>query len=178
MLALDVTRIEAGLILIEVDFDSVRRALIPEQSFSPYELGILGDLVDLEKPDFVGKRALLAERDAGGPARRLVGLEIGWDGLERLYSAQDLPPVMSPATSRVPVPVFDGRRQVGRATSTTWSPTLKQAIALASVDRAYAEPGTEILVEWTVEARRGRVPARVAKLPFFDPPRKRATPPP
>jgi aminomethyltransferase len=178
MLALDVVRVEAGLILLEVDYTSSRHALISEQSYSPFELGILGDLVDLEKEDFVGKRALLAEREAGGPARRLVGLEIEWDGLERMYAAQDLPPVMSPATSRVPVPVFDGRRQIGRATSTTWSPTLKQAIALASVNKAFAEPGTKVLVEWTVEARRGRVPARVAKLPFFDPPRKRATPPP
>jgi aminomethyltransferase len=178
MLALDVVRVEAGLILLEVDYTSSRHALISEQSYSPYELGILGDLVDLEKEDFVGKRALLAERAAGGPARRLVGLEIGWEGLERLYAAQDLPPVMSPATSRIQVPVFDGRRQIGRATSTTWSPTLKQAIALASVDARFAEPGTKVLVEWTVEARRGRVPARVAKLPFFDPPRKRATPPP
>jgi aminomethyltransferase len=178
MLALDVVRVEAGLILLEVDYTSSRHALISEQSYSPYELGILGDLVDLEKEDFVGKRALLAERAAGGPARRLVGLEIGWDGLERMYAAQDLPPVMSPATSRIQVPVFEGKRQIGRATSTTWSPTLKEAIALASVDARFAEPGTKVLVEWTVEARRGRVPARVAKLPFFDPPRKRATPPP
>jgi aminomethyltransferase len=178
MLALDVVRVEAGLILLEVDYTSSRHALIPEQAYSPFELGILGDLVDLEKEDFVGKRALLAERAAGGPARRLVGLEIGWEGLEKLYAAQDLPPVMSPATSRAPVPVFDGRRQVGRATSTTWSPTLKRAIALASVDKRFAEAGTKLLIEWTVEARRRRVPATVTKLPFFDPPRKRATPPP
>jgi len=178
MLALDVVRVEAGLILLEVDYTSSRHALISEQSYSPFELGILGDLVDLDKEHFVGKRALLAERAAGGPARRLVGLEVGWEGLERLYAAQDLPPVMSPATSRTPVPVFQGRRQIGRATSTTWSPTLKRAIALASIEARHAEPGTDLLIEWTVEARRSRVPARVTRLPFFDPPRKRATPPP
>jgi aminomethyltransferase len=178
MLALDVVRVEAGLILLEVDYTSSRHAMIPEQSYSPFELGVLGDLVDLEKADFVGRRALLAERAAGGPARRLVGLEVEWEGLEGLYAEQDLPPVMSPVTSRVPVPVFDGRRQVGRATSTTWSPTLKKAIALASVDKRHAAPGTKLAIEWTVEARRGRVPSRVVKIPFFDPPRKRATPPP
>jgi aminomethyltransferase len=178
MLALDVVRVEAGLILLEVDYTSSRHALITEQAYSPFELGILGDLVDLDKDDFVGKRALLRERASGGPTRRLVGLELRWEGLERLYAAQDLPPMMSPATSREPVPIFDGRRQVGRATSTTWSPTLKQAVALASVEARYAEPGTKVMIEWTVEAKRGRVPARVAKLPFFDPPRKRATPPP
>jgi aminomethyltransferase len=63
---------------------------------------------------------------------------------------------------------------VGRATSTTWSPILKKAIALASVAKDVAEDGTDLHVEWTVEARRGRVPATVVPLPFVDPPRKRA----
>ncbi len=76
MLALDIARIEAGLILIEADFDSVRRALIPEQSYSPFELGVLGRFVDFAKPvEFVGRRALEREQDRGGPPRRLVGLE-------------------------------------------------------------------------------------------------------
>jgi aminomethyltransferase len=174
MLALDVVRVEAGLILLEVDYTSSRHALIPEQSYSPFELGILGHFVRFDKADYVGRRALMAEQAAGGPRRRLVGLEIEWDGIERLYLAQDLPPVLSPATSREHVPVFSGRKQVGRATSTTWSPILKQAIGLASVDRGSSSPGTQLRVEWTVEARRGSAPARVVELPFFDPPRKRA----
>jgi aminomethyltransferase len=174
MLALDVVRVEAGLILLEVDYTGVRAALIPEQAFSPFELGILGQLVKFDKADFVGKRALEAEQRAGGPPRRLVGLEIEWDGIEKLYSSVGLPPTMAAMTSRTAVPIYDGRRQVGKATSTTWSPTLKQAIALASVQSRYAEPGTRLSVEWTVEARRRQVPAIVAKLPFFDPPRKRA----
>jgi aminomethyltransferase len=174
MLALDVVRVEAGLILLEVDYTSSRHAMIPEQSFSPFELGILGHFTRFDKGDYVGKRALEAERAAGGPARRLVGLDIGWAGIEDLYAAQDLPPVLSPHTSREPVPVYSGRRQVGKATSTTWSPILKKAIALASVAKESADEGTDLVVEWTVEARRGRVPARVVPLPFFDPPRKRA----
>jgi aminomethyltransferase len=121
----------------------------------------------------VGRRALVTEQQAGGPARRLVGLDLEWSALERLYLAQDLPPVMSPITSREPVPVFDGHRQIGRATSTTWSPILKRAIALASIRADRSEPGTALDVEWTVEARRARVAAKVAPLPFFDPPRKR-----
>jgi aminomethyltransferase len=174
MLALDVVRVEAGLILLEVDYTSSRHAMIPEQSFSPFELGILGHFTRFDKGDYVGKRALEAERAAGSPARRLVGLEVGWAGIEDLYASQDLPPVLSPHTSREAVPVYSGRRQVGKATSTTWSPILKKAIALASVSKEFAEEGTDLLVEWTVEARRGRVPARVVPLPFFDPPRKRA----
>jgi aminomethyltransferase len=174
MLALDVARVEAGLILLEVDYTSARHALIPEQAYSPFELGILGQLTNLTKGEFVGKRALQAEQAAGGPARRLVGLEIDWDRIESLFAEQDLPPVLSPHTSREHVPVYSGGRQVGRATSTTWSPVLKKAIALASVGKEHAADGTTLEMEWTVEARRGRALATVVPLPFFDPPRKRA----
>jgi aminomethyltransferase len=178
MLALDIARIEAGLILIEVDFDSVRRALIPEQSFSPFELGILGRFVDFEKQtDFVGRRALEREQERGGPPRRLVGLELDWDPLEELYRAQGLTPMLDTAASRVPVPLYEGRRQVGKATSTAWSPILKNVIALASIDAAESEVGSGIEVEWTVEARRARVPATVVELPFFNPERKTSTVP-
>lgn len=172
--ALDVARVEAGLILLDVDYTSSRHALIGEQSYSPFELGILGRFVNFEKGPFVGRRALLAEQEAGGPPRRLIGLDIDWAGLEAVYAAHDLPPVMSAVTTRDHVPLFSGRRQVGRATSTTWSPTLKKAIALASVSKHHAETGTQLRLEWTVEARRTVVDARVIELPFFDPPRKRA----
>ncbi|HXF56192.1 MAG TPA: aminomethyltransferase family protein [Actinomycetota bacterium] len=178
LVALDVVRVEAGLLLLDVDYTSSRRALAPEQAFSPFELGVLGRFVDFGKGPFVGRRALEAEGRRGGPPRRLVGLELSWEGIERAYAAHDLPPVMSPVATREHVPVYAGRRQVGRATSTAWSPLLKRAIALASVAREVAAPGTELAVEWTVEARRGAVAARVVPLPFFDPPRKRATPPP
>ena len=176
MLALDIARIEAGLILIEVDFDSVRRALIPEQSFSPFELGILGRFVNFEKEaDFVGRRALEREQERGGPPRRLVGLELEWEPLEELYRAKGLTPAMETAASRVPVPLYARGRQIGKATSTTWSPILKKVVALASVDADHSELGTRIGVEWTVEARRSRTPATVVELPFFNPTRKTAT---
>lgn len=176
MLALDVARIEAGLILIEVDFDSVRRAIIPEQSYSPFEIN-MGWMVAFDTADYVGKRALMAERVAGGPPRRLVGLELEWDGIEVLYTSLGLYPTIEGAASRAHVPVHDGRRRIGRATSTTWSPALKKAIAIASLDAEHEAVGTQVSVEWTVEARRSRVPATVVKLPFFDPPRKRAVAP-
>ncbi len=185
MLALDVARIEAGLILIDVDYTSCRKALTPSQQHSPFEIG-LGRLVQFQKENFVGRAALLAQQhgDKNGnhqPARgerRLVGLELDWVSLERLYQNVGLAPQLPSTASRVAVPVYSrGRRQAGKATSTTWSPTLKKMIALASVSRDHAAPGTQLEMELTVEAVRQTVPAKVVELPFFNPPRKTATPP-
>jgi aminomethyltransferase len=173
MLALDVVRLEAGLILLEVDYTSARHAMNPEQNYSPAEIG-LGRLVSFEKGDFVGRLALEREARAGGPSRRLVGLQLDWYDIEGLYDAQGLPPAISPIVDRSPVPVFAAGRQVGRATSLGWSPILKQAIALASVAPAHEALGTRLGVEWTVEGRRGRVAATVVDLPFLDLERKRA----
>ncbi|HKX25200.1 MAG TPA: aminomethyltransferase family protein [Actinomycetota bacterium] len=175
MLALDVARIEAGLILIDVDYTSSRHAIIAEQAYSPFELGVLGRFVSLKKETpYVGRRGLEVEAAAGGPLRRLVGVEVDWDDIERVVTSAGLFPEMPAEASRVHVPLFDGRRQVGRVTSLTWSPTLKRSIGLASVAAAFHHPGIPLEVEWTVEARRRRVGARVVPLPFFDPPRKRA----
>jgi aminomethyltransferase len=173
MVALDVVRLEAGLILLEVDYTSTRHAMNPEQQYSPFEIG-LGRLVNFDKGDFVGRLALERETRAGGPGRRLVGLQLDWYDIEELYDAQGLPPGISPTVDRSPVPVFSGGRQVGRATSHGWSPILKQAIALASVPPQHEAPGSRLEVEWTVEGRRGRVTATVVPLPFLDLPRKRS----
>lgn len=175
MLALDVARVEAGLILIEVDYFSSKKALIEPQKYSPGEIG-LERLVHLEKDSFIGRTALLAEQQQGGPPRRLVGLEIDWNEVEQRYDDVGLAPTPPSTASRVAVPVYDGRTQVGKATSTTWSPLLKKMIALASVRADYAEPGTKMKMELTVEAVRHKVTATVVKLPFFNPPRKTATP--
>ena len=173
MLALDVVRLEAGLILLEVDYTSARHAMNPEQNYSPGEIG-LGRLVSFDKADFVGRLALEREQRAGGPARRLVGLELDWYDIEGLFSAQDLPPAISPVVDRAPRPVFVGGRQVGKATSVGWSPILKQAIALASVPPSHEPVGSKVDVEWSVEGRRGRVAGTIVDLPFLDLERKRA----
>jgi aminomethyltransferase len=174
MIALDVVRLEAGLILLEVDYTSARHAMNSDQAYSPGEIG-LGKLVDFEKGDFVGRRALLEERRSGGPRRRLVGLEISWPDIDAMYNAQGLPPSAPAVVDRSAIPLFDtGGHQVGRITSHGWSPMLKKPIALASVPPAYERPGTSLQAEWTVEARRGRVGATVVATPFLDLPRKRA----
>ena len=173
MHALDVVRLEAGMIMLEVDYTSARHAMNPEQSYSPFEIG-LGKLVSFDKGDYVGRRALAAEVATGGPERRLVGLQLDWYDIENLFDAQGLPPGVSPYVDRSPVPVFADGRQVGKATSHGWSPILKQALALAYVPARQERVGTKLQVEWTVEGRRGRVAATVVELPFLDLPRKRA----
>lgn len=174
MLALDISRIEAGLLLIDVDFHSSRKALIASQKYSPYELG-LGRLVDLKKGPFVG-RAALTEEVKRGIARQIVGLEVNWTEVEKLYEAVGLPPTAPAATSRVAVPVYKGRRQIGRATSTTWSSTLKKLIALATLDAPHYAIGSVVEMEMTVEAVRHRATATVVPTPFFNPARKTALP--
>ncbi len=174
MLALDVARIEAGLILQDVEYISSRRALIESQKYSPFEIG-LGRLVDLKKEAFVG-RAALVEEERRSSARRLVGLEMDWAEVEELCERAGLPPQAPTVASRVHVPVYRAGRQVGKATSTAWSPVLKKLIALASVEKGEEKPGTRLEFEYTVEAVRHRVGARVVPLPFFNPPRKTATP--
>ena len=174
MLALDVARVEAGLLLIDVDFNSSKKALVDEQRYSPYEMG-LGRLVNLDKNRFVGQAALVAEQKRGH-AREIVGLEIDWPHVESLYEAVGLPPSVSPMASRVAVPVYKEGMQVGKATTSTWSPTLKKMIALATVKREFTRPGTRLQFEITVEAVRHNVRATVVKTPFFNPKRKTATP--
>jgi aminomethyltransferase len=175
LLALDVARIEAGLLLIDVDFFSVRKALTTSQVYTPFEMG-LDRLVDAGKGPFVGRRALQAER-AAGPKRRIVGLALDWPEIERLYEAVGLPPAAQATASRVAVPVFMNGHQVGRMTSSTWSPALKQMIGLATIDAAHATAGTRVEVEHTVDVVRHRAGARVVATPFFHPKRKTATPP-
>jgi len=170
--ALDIARIEAGLILIEVDYTSSKRALIESQRFSPAEIG-LGKLVDLKKEHFVGRDALVEEAKKG-PARSLVGLEINWNEVEALYDKMKMAPQVPSMASRVAVPVYRGGRNVGKATSTTWSPTLKKMIALASIGREHAALGTNLSIEMTVEAVRHAASAKVVALPFFNPSRKMA----
>jgi aminomethyltransferase len=172
MLALDIARIEAGLVLLDVDYVSARKALVESQTSTPYELE-LGWTVDLSKAEFVGKQALVEEARRG-PQWRFVGLELDWDSFERLYAEVGLAPKVPTAAWRMSVPVYAGAEQVGYATSGGWSPLLKKYIALAHLRSPWSTVGTPLDMEVTVEHQRKRASARVAKKPFFDPERKRA----
>ncbi len=176
MLALDRARVEAGFPLVGVDFRNADQAFTDAQKSTPFEMG-LGWAVSLEKGPFVGREALLAERKRG-PEHFLVGIETSIREIGRLFALEGLAPEVLSEVNRDGVPVYSGGEQVGRATSLCWSPLLKRQIALATVNRGFEEPGTPLDVEVTVECTRHRAPSRVAPLPFFDPPRKRATPAP
>jgi aminomethyltransferase len=171
--AMDVARVEAGLLLIEVEYSSCHRAIAAEQHYSPFELGF-DRLVALGKASpFNGKRALIAEKQGGGPARRLVGLELEWAGIEGLFAKHDLAPAVSPLVHRDPVPVYKEGKQVGRATSVTWGPTIKKMVGFGSVAKQYEKIGSRLSVEWSVEGERGKVAATVVPMPFLDLERKR-----
>ena len=160
--------------LIEVDYTSSKKALIESQKYSPYELGF-GKMVHLEKENFIGKAALVKQQKQGVP-RQFVGLEIDWPEVEARYEEFGLTPAAPSQASRVAVPVYLGEKQVGKATTTTWSPVLKKMIALASVDTAYSQIGTKLQLEITIEAMRQQVTAKIVKMPFFNPERKTAVP--
>jgi len=172
--ALDTCRLEASLILIEAEYTSARHAFAPELKYSPFEIG-LGRLVKFDKAaEFTGKRALLAERDRGGPERRLVGLDLDWLAIEAMYARHGLAPQISPQVQRAPVPVYRQGVHVGRATSVGWGPTIKKMVGFGSVDKGLTTLGTRLSVEWTVEGERGKVGATVVPMPFLDLDRKRA----
>ena len=174
MLALDVARVEAGLLLIEVDYTSSKKALIASQKYSPYELGF-AKMVHLNKENFIGKAALEQDQKQA-VARQFVGLEIDWTEVEERYEKFGLTPAAPSQASRVAVPVYCGEKQVGKATSTTWSPVLKKMIALASVETSHSKLGTRLQIEITIEAIRQKVTAKIVKMPFFNPARKTAAP--
>lgn len=169
--ALDVARIEAGLVMLDVDYHSAHHAVIESQKSTPFELSLDWSVAP-DKAPFNGRRALLAERGRG-PAWRFVGIEVDWDSFEALYAAAGLAPAIPAVAWRASVPIYRAGRQVGYASSGCWSPLLKKYLALAHLAAPHFTPDTPVEIEVTVEHRRLRADARVRKLPFFDPPRKK-----
>jgi aminomethyltransferase len=171
--ALDIARIEAGLILIEVDYISSPRTFIPAQKSSPFEVGLGWAVKFSEDNPFVG-RAALEKEAAEPPAWRFAGLEIDWVSLEQIYGSVSLPPQVTGRANRSSVPLYTGHRQVGYVTSHTFSPLLKKYVGLATLEARFAEPGTPLEMEFTVEHHRRRARTVVVDLPFLDLERKRS----
>jgi aminomethyltransferase len=169
--ALDIARIEAGLIMLDVDYFSSHHALIEDQKSSPFEINLAWTVAKAKGP-YNGRAVHVAERSRSS-AWAFVGLTVDWDSLEAVHAERRLPPRLPNIAWRVSQPVYRGGRQVGYATSGCWSPLLKKYLALAHLEAPHYAVGNELEIEITVEHRRKRAGATVTKLPFFDPPRKR-----
>lgn len=171
MLALDIARIEAGLLLADIDYKSALKAVIPDQLSSPYELG-LGWAVALDGADFIGKKVLQREK-AVGSEWTFVGVQADWLDLERLFGAKDLPPKAAGRASRSAVPLYKNGKQIGQITSHTFSPILKEYIGIGTVYSEYGRADSTVEMEFTIEYQRQRAKATIVKTPFFEPERKR-----
>lgn len=169
-IAVDIARVEAGLVLVSADYSgagpdihSVR--YVDGHHASPYAMG-MGYLLDLDKPAFVGRDALLAERERGGPGERLVGLDLDWRAVTQLFEAAGRPACVRPEVLWTPLDVRAGGASVGRATSVTWSPTTGRLIGFGVLQDAHADAGARVEVVWDRDGVAGPVPAEVGTLPF------------
>ncbi|MHC4718020.1 MAG: glycine cleavage T C-terminal barrel domain-containing protein, partial [Planctomycetota bacterium] len=172
---LEMARIEAGLLLIDSDFISAKQTMFEVQKTSPYDLG-LGWMVNLGKDFFVGQEALRKEK-ARGSRWATVGIELDVTVLEKAYAEYDMPLHLPYAPWAGPVPIYADEAQqhnIGRGNSGVWSPLLKKYISIARVEARHGKLGTHFFIEQMIEAKAYPIPATVVKMPFFDPPRKKA----
>ncbi|MGH7488153.1 MAG: glycine cleavage T C-terminal barrel domain-containing protein, partial [bacterium] len=169
--ALDVARIEAGLIMLDIDYTPANKAMTDAQTSTPLELG-LNWAISWKKGNFVGRKALAAEKERGS-ASVLMGLEIDHKEYERQHHALGLTVPYPFLAWRAVVPLYAEGNQVGYATSGVWSPTLKKYIAFGHMKPPYATPGSVVTIDLTIDRFRRPFEAKVTKLPFFNPPRKK-----
>ncbi|MFA5504306.1 MAG: aminomethyltransferase family protein [Vulcanimicrobiota bacterium] len=171
--ALDVARVEAGLIMLDVDYLSALRTESLAQTSSPFELG-LGWSVHFKKGDFVGREALWREKEENSTPYRFVTLvmdDLAYrEAFQQVGLAVDLPV----QAWRGMHPLFDAQgEQPGYATCGTWSPTTQKYIMLAQVEPAYSAEGSELLFDAVVDRKRRKFPCRVVKTPVFETSRKK-----
>jgi aminomethyltransferase len=176
--ALMMARVEAGLILIDVEFGSSRLAYTDHQRFTPKELGLGWMLRGIESDDraFIGRDAIRRELADGTSRWAMTGLVLDWRDHDRLYAEAGL------ITPKDPVPVpwesmlYDPEsgEQIGYATTLMYSPVLQQHIGLARVQAGSAAPDSAVHVEITIDHTYQRVLARTARMPLFRPERKTA----
>jgi aminomethyltransferase len=171
--ALDVARIEAGLIMLEIDYTPANKAMTDAQTSTPLELG-MNWAISWKKGNFVGRKALLAEKERGSVSI-LMGLEIDHKEYERQHHALGLTVPYPFLAWREIIPLYADGNQIGYATSGVWSPTLKKYIAFGHLQPPYAVPGSVVTIDLTIDRFRRPFEAKVTKLPFFNPARKKDT---
>jgi aminomethyltransferase len=178
--AMKMARVEAGLLLMGVDFHTSRFAWVDEQRDTPIELGwgwMFRKLAE-DGRDFIGRGAIESELRAGSSRWRTVGLAVDWYDYERVHGeAGVLAPMHELYAETVRSVYRRGTKEwdyAGHATSFMASTLLRRPIALAKLAPDVAEPGREVDLEVTVIHRPQNVRALVAQTPFYDPPRKTA----
>jgi aminomethyltransferase len=176
--ALSMLRIEAGLLLLDADFDSSRYAWNDAHRSTPLELGWGWMFRDLRRDDraFIGRRALERELTEKTSRWAMRGLVVDWRDYDRVYDEAGLVPPKDHTPVVEDWMVYDDvhQRQVGYATSFMYSPMLQRHIAIARVRPDVAEPGTRVRLELTVDHHYEQVAAHVARLPLYAPERKTA----
>jgi len=175
--ALYMARIEAGLVLLDVDFQSSRFGWTDEDRSTPHELGFGWMLRDLAADDraFIGRRAIEREIAEKTSRWRLTGLVVDWRDYDRIYTEAGLIPPKDHTPVQEELFVYDDAgHQVGYSTSYMYSPVLQRHIALARVRPELARPGSEVRLEVAVNHRYEYVKAHTARTPLYNPERKTA----
>jgi len=176
LIALDMTRIEAGLPQIEAEFISAKQTLFEVQKISPLELG-LAWMCKLDGDFFVGRDALIAEKTNGTSRWNTVGVELDVTYIEKYFREFGMPLHLPERSWTEAVPIYSDEAQehlIGRGTSGMWSPLLKKYIVIARIPPEHAKPGSRFFIEEVIEAKAFSIPATVVGMPFFDPPRKKS----
>ena len=176
LVALDMTRIEAGLPTIDAEFISAKQTLFEVQTISPLELGV-GWMCKLDGDFFVGRDALIKEKLNGTSRWNTVGIELDVTYMEKYFREFAMPLHLPERSWSEAVPIYADEPQndlIGRGTSGMWSPLLKKYIVIARIPPQYAKLGSSFFIEEVIEAKAFSIPATVVKMPFFDPPRKKA----
>ena len=175
--ALLMTRIEAGLVLIGVDFHSSRFAFNDHACSTPIELGFAWMFRDLATSTrrFIGRNAI--EREIADKTSRwkMVGLIVDWRDWDRHYGDAGLIPPKDETPVVYEMMLYDDAgNRVGYTTSFMYSPMLQRHIAMARVQPHLAAPGSRVNMELTINHRYHTVAAEVRRPPLFNPPRKTA----
>lgn len=175
--ALLISRIEAGLLLLDVDFYSARFAWNDDQRTTPIELGLgwmVGDLADDDRA-FIGRRAIERQLEQGTSRWRTVGVVADWADWTRVYHERGLVAPKDHTPMHGGMMLYDGDvNQIGHVSSFVYSPVLQRHVGIARVRPEFAPVGTQLGLEVTIDHRYEVVDSHVARMPFYDPPRKTA----
>jgi len=173
--ALLMARIEAGLVLIDVDFRSARYGDNDAQKTTPIELGFGWMFRRLDDRAFIGRGSIERELAEGTSRWKTVGLVVDWEQYDRLHTEVGLFPPKDHTPYHEEMMVYDTDHDtVGFSNSFMYSPMLQRHIAIAAVRPDLAAVGTQVNLEITINHRYEKVAANVTKMPFYNPERKTA----